>query len=121
MEGRVSNVVEEHDGKENPPKSKPVSTKQSFIKTWEAGVYQITRLNLVLNAVNQRKPRPQHPAQSAVVIHAEGQEREQDALPPDEDHESYSLDKSLSDSEGEDEGPLPAKYGRFCDWESGGC
>lgn len=57
MKGRVSNVVEEHDGKEKKkPKSKPVPTKQSFIQTWEAGVYQITRLNLVLNAVNKVNP-----------------------------------------------------------------
>lgn len=36
---------------------------------------------------DQSKARPQHPAQSAVAIHAEGQEREQDASPPDKDRE----------------------------------
>lgn len=36
------------------------------------------------------------------MIHAEGQEREQDASPPDEDHEGHSLNKSLSVSEEED-------------------
>lgn len=39
--------------KKNP---NPNLRLQSFIQTWEAGVYPITRLNLVLNAVTKENP-----------------------------------------------------------------